>query len=179
MIDLVSKEVYHYSEKLDMPAKKLYFVMAIAAVSSIILVVITGGRLANPHLYFQQLSITLKILITVGGVLAGLLLSLCIKRNKYEFKLEEFLNKYPDAKKCEAKEAINKAFFGVLLVLVFNIGFLLSSIWLYILFFANNNLGTYIWATLSFIIFSLISLTFRSNVTIVWMKFTKEYKSIS
>lgn len=164
MVDVTTKQVYVHTEKIK------NYVTLMVGIMMVIIIPIT--RTVYPQLYLDELSFGFKISLVVVGMLVAFLVCLWLKKKKpYAISLEEYLRKYPDAKKIKSTRSIvERAQFSAG-ARVFAVIFLLfANIYMYNHFFANNNLGTYILATMLFTLFLMVLSIFKYIIILLGIR---------
>ena len=156
MLDVTSKNFYtHVDNFFELNTTNILTYLCI--VVHVIMAFFVGTpRQPSTRLYLDDPSSNFKILMIVIGVLMGILMFLVLRKKNQGLHIEEYLDKYPYSEKItekdEVDEIMNRAQIRAALIMVGTIGLPIWSIFTYRQFWNYNNFGTYLWATLIFII---------------------------
>ena len=172
MVDVTTKKVYSQFKDFSKINTN------ISTVLSILLFVIlsTIAELFRPNLYLDQPSQSLKGFLVLMSILIGFLMFCLVRKKSYKLQLDEYLQQIPPPEEVDnIEEILDKAHLRSLIIILTTAGLLIASINVYGRFLNNVNLGTYIMATMLFILFTVTTLAFKNSIFI--LKLTKEKKS--
>ena len=158
MIDVTSKNFYYHNEVLFKFSADTILGYLPGIVLLIMTIFIGMPHQPNELFYLDDLPRNLKILITIIGILVGILMFYVLKIKNQGLHIKKYLQQYPDSvkvtKKDEIDKIMNKAQTRSTLIMGVTIGLLIWSIFIYRQFWNQHNFGSYLWATALFMVAS-------------------------
>ena len=174
MIDVTSKDFYYH---LDDPFSAKWILGYLGGLVQIVMLFVIGfPNQPNAQFYLEEPSRNFKILMIAIGIIMGILIFFVLKRKNQELDIKAYLIKYPDSEKVTKKEEVdmimNRSQKGSLSMMIMTPASLIVSIFIYRQFWNYHNFGSYLWATVLFMVASLIA-SFWKNVWFI-SKFHEE-----
>jgi len=148
MINVTTKKFYFHYQKFNS-----------TIILSITFVGVVCSRLVqswSSQLYLHSLTQNLKVLLILVAILMGATLFWFLIKKRYQPQLKEYLKKNPEEIECKGdkEKILNKALGQVIMVMLASVVFLVFSSLRFNRFLSDSNLGTFITATLFFLVFS-------------------------
>ena len=165
-LDVTSKSFYyHFEDFFQLNAGRIWGYLSVIVFAAIILV-IRMPQLST-HLYLDDPSGKIKILMLIIGILLGILMFFVLKKKSQNLKIEAYLKKYPDSERITERDKIdeimNRTQTRAMLIVVGATGAFIWSVFTFRQFWDYHNFGLYLFATSLFIMASAIASLWKNT----------------